>query len=99
MMRWKATGIGTIAGLAAAVRLVAAGAETSLTKMDFAEKSIGAPPPDFEFAITGEGELGQWTVVRDPTAGDGRVALWTQEDNVTRFDRIAIQALPDTEYR
>jgi len=30
---------------------------------------------------------------------DGRVALWTQEDNVTHFDRIAIQALPDTEYR
>ena len=30
---------------------------------------------------------------------DGRIALWTQEDNVTRFDRIAIRALPDTEYR
>jgi len=30
---------------------------------------------------------------------DGRVALWTQEDNVTRFDRIVIRALPSPELR
>jgi hypothetical protein len=218
-----ATTLGTIAALAAG--LVDTRAESSLTKIDLAETSIGAPPADFEFAITGTGDPGRWTVVSDPTAEggaaiehrsddphedrfplaifrpiaaenvdvaarvkiisgtllaagiavgvrspqsyyaivvsalehrvdvllvrngklerldsaeaeiardrwhelhvlvnddhftvtvdgqrlittydrsrrkDGRVALWTQEDNVTRFDRIAIQALPDTEYR
>jgi hypothetical protein len=30
---------------------------------------------------------------------DGRVALWTREDNVTRFDSIEIRPLPDTEWR
>lgn len=30
---------------------------------------------------------------------DGRIALWTREDNVTRFDRIEITPLPDTEWR
>jgi hypothetical protein len=33
--------------------------------------------------------------VRDQTlAGDGHVALWTENDNVTRFDSIAIEPLP-----
>jgi hypothetical protein len=27
---------------------------------------------------------------------DGHVALWTEEDNVTRFDRIMITRLPVT---
>jgi hypothetical protein len=30
---------------------------------------------------------------------DGHVALWTQEDNVTRFDRIEVRVLPPTEWR
>jgi len=30
---------------------------------------------------------------------DGRVALWTMEENVTRFDQISIRTLPDTEWR
>jgi hypothetical protein len=30
---------------------------------------------------------------------DGRVALWTQEDNLTRFDQIEIRALPLNEGR
>jgi hypothetical protein len=41
------------------------------TRIDFARNVIGAAPADFEFARTGEGELGQWSVVRDPTAGGG----------------------------
>jgi hypothetical protein len=32
----------------------------------------------------------------DPTFNDsGRVALWTEDDNVTRFDRLTIKALPE----
>jgi hypothetical protein len=225
MMLRIATGVTTIVALAAAVGLVSARGETALLTIDLARQSVGKPPADFDFAITGEGELGRWSVVGDPTATagaaiehrsddthedrfplavfrpisaenvdftarvkiisgtllaagiavgvrspnsyyaialsalehrvdvllvlngrverlesaeaeiardrwhelrvlvnddhftvtvdgaklittydrsrrkDGRVALWTQEDNVTRFDRIAIQALPDTEYR
>jgi len=30
---------------------------------------------------------------------DGRVALWTQEDNVTRFDQIEVRVLPPTPWR
>ena len=30
---------------------------------------------------------------------DGRVALWTEEDNVTRFDQIEITPLPWSEQR
>ena len=45
--------------------------EDTTTKIDFAKNGIGAPPTDFEFARTGEGEPGQWTVVRDATAIEG----------------------------
>jgi hypothetical protein len=30
---------------------------------------------------------------------DGHIALWTQEDNVTRFDQIQIRSLPSSEVR
>src|SRR5262249_61911531 len=32
---------------------------------------IGVPPEDFDFEITGEGQPGQWSVVRDVTAIHG----------------------------
>ena len=41
------------------------------TTIDFAKSAIGSPPSDFEFQRTGEGDLGQWTLVRDPTAAGG----------------------------
>ena len=46
-------------------------AQDVATKIDIAKNTIAAPPADFEFALTGDGELGQWTVVRDPTASSG----------------------------
>jgi len=30
---------------------------------------------------------------------DGHIALWTQEDTVTRFDRIDVHVLAPTEWR
>jgi hypothetical protein len=30
---------------------------------------------------------------------DGQIALWTQEDNVTRFDRIEVRVLAPTQLR
>jgi hypothetical protein len=30
---------------------------------------------------------------------DGRIALWTREDGIIRFDQIEIRPLPNTEWR
>jgi len=35
------------------------------------ENRIGSPPEDFDFGITGLGQPGEWSVVRDVTAIDG----------------------------
>jgi hypothetical protein len=43
-----------------------------VTNVDLAPADVGTPPADFEFAQWGNGEPGRWTVVRDPTAADGR---------------------------
>jgi 3-keto-disaccharide hydrolase len=51
-----------------AARLVA---DDVTLKIDFAKGGMGIPPVGFEFARTGEGDLGRWTVVRDPTAVEG----------------------------
>ena len=61
--------IGAAAWIACGVSQLAA--EDATTKIDFAKNGIGTPPTDFDFGRTGEGELGQWTVVRDATAIDG----------------------------
>ena len=46
-------------------------AEDTVTTIDFAKDAIGSPPSGFEFRRTGQGDLGQWMLVRDPTAADG----------------------------
>jgi hypothetical protein len=46
-------------------------AQTGTTRIDLARNIIGTPPAGFEFRLTGEGELGQWTVVSDPSAVSG----------------------------
>jgi hypothetical protein len=45
--------------------------EGTATKIDLTSREIGVPPSDFELSQTGDGERGQWTVVRDPTALGG----------------------------
>jgi hypothetical protein len=63
------------AGVATAVLVAGAATRGSsvgaTTRIDIAHGAIGAPPPDFELSQTGDGERGQWTVVRDPTAVEG----------------------------
>jgi hypothetical protein len=61
--------IGVAAWIACGVSQLAA--EDATTKIDIARNGIGVAPAGFEFARTGEGELGQWTVVRDPTSVAG----------------------------
>ena len=45
--------------------------DTATTTIDLANSAIGLPPADFDFQRTGQGNLGQWTLVRDPTAAAG----------------------------
>lgn len=60
-------------GTAALLALVATQGWTVGTpvKIDITKNEVGAPPANFELSQTGDGERGQWTVVRDPTAVDG----------------------------
>jgi hypothetical protein len=46
-------------------------AQDATIKVDMTSSSLGKPPADFEFARTGVGDLGQWTVVQDATADGG----------------------------
>jgi hypothetical protein len=62
-----------VVGVAAPLAWDGAGlaAEDATTTIDFAKSAVGSPPADFEFQRTGQGDLGQWTLVRDPTAAEG----------------------------
>jgi hypothetical protein len=46
-------------------------AEDAATTIDLGKSAIGSPPSGFDFQRTGQGELGQWTLVHDPTAAGG----------------------------
>jgi hypothetical protein len=46
-------------------------AEETTRTIDLANSTIGSPPADFDFQRTGQGSLGRWTLVRDPTAAEG----------------------------
>jgi hypothetical protein len=47
-------------------------AQSVIPRVEMGKSIIGTPPAEFDFRITGEGELGQWAVVDDPTAVTGR---------------------------
>jgi hypothetical protein len=70
---------GTVARFAAIIGVAAPlawggtglAAEDAVTTIDFAKSAVGSPPADFDFQRTGQGDLGQWTLVHDPTAAAG----------------------------
>jgi len=66
----ETTSVAVAAAVLASVALGAV-AQNATVKIDLAKEGVGRPPADFKFARTGEGNLGQWTVVTDPTAVDG----------------------------
>jgi hypothetical protein len=47
---------------------MSARSEQPKTKIHFVSNGIGVPPADFDFWRTGQGEVGQWAVVRDSSA-------------------------------
>jgi hypothetical protein len=59
---------------------VPADAQPSATIINVAAMNPGEPPPDFEFAHTGQGKLGQWVVVEEPSAQGGRAIAQTSGD-------------------
>jgi len=63
--------ITAMAAMLVCVAPVAAAAERPAPTIDLSQASVGRPPVDFEFARTGEGDLGRWMVVTDPTAVTG----------------------------
>jgi hypothetical protein len=60
--------------------------------VDLGEHRIDAPPEDFEFTITGHGQPGQWTVVRDITATDGVAIEQSSMDPTENRFPLAIYA-------
>jgi len=58
------------------------------TRIDLAKSAVGLPPADFDFQRTGEGDLGQWTLVRDPSAADGLAIEHVSTDQ--HDDRFAL---------
>ena len=63
-------------------------AEDATTKIDISKGAIGAPPADFDFQRTGQGNLGQWTLVRDATTTDGLAIEHVSTDQ--HEDRFAL---------
>jgi hypothetical protein len=53
---------------AVATSLATSSPRTAAQSIDFVSNGIGVPPADFEFWRTGQGTVGDWAVVRDPSA-------------------------------
>jgi len=82
--------LGVLAACMAAPSLAVDGQTT----IAFAENRIGMPPADFDLGITGHGQPGKWTIVRDETAAGG-IAIEQSSDDPTddRFDFAVYQSL------
>ncbi len=60
--------------------------------------TLGVTLSDDHFKVSFDGKI-LFTAFERTRMKGGHVALWTQEDNVTRFDHIDIRVLPATEWR
>ena len=74
--------------------LVAAMMVPSLAEtIKFTSETVGAPPPGFELARTGQGESGRWAVVSDASADGGyAVEQQTQDPTDYRFPLAIYQS-------
>ena len=54
------------------------------------ENRIGSPPEDFDFGITGQGQPGEWIVVRDVTVIDGIAIEQSNTDPTENRFSVAI---------
>src|SRR5215469_14875202 len=68
------------------VMLQTAAAQIVTTQIDISRMSPGLAPDDFTFWRTGDGVVGDWRVVADPSASDRQVIAETSKDpNHYRF--------------
>jgi len=58
----------------------AAHAQKETTMIAIEKMDVGRPPPNFDFARTGQGGGGQWSVVADPSAGGARAIEQSSTD-------------------
>src|SRR6476646_6671542 len=65
-------------------------AQSAATVVAIANMEIGTTPADFKFARTGQGDLGQWTVVNDETSFAGRVIEQSSTDRTDYRFPLAI---------
>ena len=65
-------------------------AQTGATMIAIEKMNVGAAPADFDFARTGQGRLGQWTIVADATATGGRAIEQTSADTTDNRFPLAI---------
>ena len=66
-------------------------AQSAAMVIAIAKVDAGSPPPDFDFALTGQGKTGQWRVVMDTTAGGGRAIEQSDADRTDYRFPLAIQ--------
>ncbi len=78
------------AAVLAAWIVVPAAAVDGKASIDLGENRDGVPPEDFDFGITGQGQPGQWTVVRDVTAIDGAAIEQSSTDPTENRFPLAI---------
>jgi len=74
----------------AAWMVVAAVAVEGKARDDVGDNRIDVPSEDFDFEITGQGQPGQWTVVRDVTAIDGAAIEQSSTDPTENRFPLAI---------
>jgi len=65
-------------------------AQKEATMIAIEKTDIGRPPSGFEFARTGQGGLGQWVVVNDPTATGGYAIEQSSADQTDNRFPLAI---------
>ena len=71
-MSGRAVALRTISATMLVASMVApAFAVDAKASIGLEENRIGSPPEDFDFGITGQGQPGEWSMVRDVTAIHG----------------------------
>lgn len=69
---------------------IAPGQGSGPTSVSISAAGPGGEPADFMFGRTGQGEPGQWTVVADPTAANGRAIAQVSKDRTDYRFPLAI---------
>jgi hypothetical protein len=69
---------------------IGAGVQDVTTTISISKSEIGLAPVNFELLRTGKGDMGQWTIVRDPTAKAGAALEQSSTDETEYRFPIAL---------